>query len=68
VSQPTECRQKLRRAAAGPDGLRMEVFMVNEFVCIRASCFIRLFVSCCYVSEEFYQISAVKLVFSVRLD
>jgi len=38
--QQAECRKKLRRAAAAaPDGLRMEVFMVNEFVCIRASCF-----------------------------
>jgi len=42
VGCQAECRQKLRRAA-GPDGLRMEVFMVNEFVCIHASYFTRLF-------------------------
>ena len=53
VRLQAECRQKLRRVAAGSDGLRMEVFMVNEFVCIRASLFVCLFASCVYVSEEF---------------
>jgi len=50
--QQAECRKKLRRAAAGPDGLRMEVFMVNEFVCIRVSCLSRGFM-CNYCMQLF---------------